>query len=263
MKARNAVAGHGIGFAAAAGALLLGGLCLISTAAAQSPRADSCAYARDGECDEPSLGTGLCATGTDTSDCVGVYLSGDSCASANDGTCDEGWLGTGRCAEGTDVSDCAGIYADGQTCASAWDGVWGLMIKIAIGIDIKILGKAELFKGLTGVLLGPLLRWLGVIPTDRHAANGLVGQIVDRFRDQGRFWLILAPEGTRRRVEKWRSGFWHIAQQAGVPIQCCYFHYPERTVGVGELFHTTGDLDADMAHLRSYYKAFQGLRRGA
>ncbi|MCB1552984.1 MAG: 1-acyl-sn-glycerol-3-phosphate acyltransferase [Xanthomonadales bacterium] len=147
--------------------------------------------------------------------------------------------------------------------SSAWDGVWGLMIKIAIGIDIKILGKAELFKGLTGVLLGPLLRWLGVIPTDRHAANGLVGQIVDRFRDQGRFWLILAPEGTRRRVEKWRSGFWHIAQQAGVPIQCCYFHYPERTVGVGELFHTTGDLDADMAHLRSYYKAFQGLRRGA
>lgn len=146
--------------------------------------------------------------------------------------------------------------------SSAWDGVWGLIAKMAVGVDVKVLGKAELFRGPVGWLLGPLLAWLGVIPTDRHAANGLVGQIVARYAAEPKFWLVLAPEGTRRKVERWRSGFWHIAREAGVPIQLAYFHYPERLIGLGEVIMPSDDFEADMQRIRAYYKPFQGRWRG-
>lgn len=146
--------------------------------------------------------------------------------------------------------------------SSAWDGLWGLACKAALGVDIKILAKAELFQGLSGVLLGPLLRWLGAVPVDRHAPQGLVEQTVAQFQAHSTFWLILAPEGTRRKVERWRSGFWHIARAAEVPVLCAYFHYPERIIGLGPVIQLSADLDADMARIRDYYRPFVGHRRG-
>jgi 1-acyl-sn-glycerol-3-phosphate acyltransferase len=145
--------------------------------------------------------------------------------------------------------------------SSAWDGVWGLATKLALGIELHIMAKSELFRGISGLLLGPLLRWFGAMPIDRHAANGVVGQTVEAFDRHPVFWLVLAPEGTRRRVERWRSGFWHIARAADVPILCAWFHYPDRVIGVGQLFYTTEDREADMAALRSYYRPFLGKRR--
>ena len=143
--------------------------------------------------------------------------------------------------------------------STGWDAVWGLLVKIALGLRIQFMAKRELF----WFPLGPILSLLGAVPTDRHSAHGVVGQAVANFRNHAQFWLVLAPEGTRRKVDKWRSGFWHIAHDAGVPVQCVYFHYPEKTIGVGPLVHLSDDMAADMARLREYYKPWQGKYRSA
>ena len=143
--------------------------------------------------------------------------------------------------------------------SSGWDAVWGLAVKLAMGVEIAFLAKAELFRG----PLGWLLRKFGGIPVDRTRAHGAVEQAAASLRSAERRWFVLAPEGTRRRVEHWKSGFWHIARAANVPVFCAYFHYPERTIGLGELFHMTGDLDADMARIREYYRPFVGKHRGS
>lgn len=142
--------------------------------------------------------------------------------------------------------------------SSGWDAVWGLAAKLAMGVDIAFMGKAELFRG----PLGWLLRRFGGIPVDRARAHGAVQQAAASIRNSDRMWFVLAPEGTRKRVEHWRSGFWHIARAADVPVFCAWFHYPDRTIGLGELFHMTRDLPADMARIRDYYKPFIGKHRG-
>lgn len=142
--------------------------------------------------------------------------------------------------------------------SSAWDAVWGLAAKLAMGVDIAFLAKAELFRG----PLGWLLRTFGGIPVDRTKAHGAVEQAAASIRKAERMWFVLAPEGTRKRVEHWKSGFWHIARNAGVPVFCAWFHYPDRTIGLGQLFEMTGHLDTDMATIRDYYRPFIGKHRG-
>ena len=130
--------------------------------------------------------------------------------------------------------------------SSNWDGIWGFAAKLALGFEARVLGKAQLFWW----PLGPLLRKLGVIPIDRSSPQGTVGQAVDMIRGSERIWYALTPEGTRKRVEKWKSGFWKIAHEAQVPILPAYFHYPEKRIGIGPLFTTSGDMAADIAALR-------------
>ena len=141
--------------------------------------------------------------------------------------------------------------------SSWWDGFWGLLLKVAIGADVHFMGKQELFGG----PLGSLLRKLGGMPVDRFATGGMVGQMVGHFQQREGFWLGIAPEGTRKRVTRWRSGFWHIARSAGVPIVTAYFNYPDKTIGIGPLFHTSGDMDADLQRLRTFYAPFRGKHR--
>ncbi len=132
---------------------------------------------------------------------------------------------------------------------SWWDGVWGMLLKVAIGLDISFMGKKELFRG----PLGWLLRQLGGIPIQRGATLGVVAQMTGRFQAAPQLWLGISPEGTRKPVQQWRTGFWHIARAAQVPILPVYFHYPEKTIGVGELFHPGTDIEADLASLRALY----------
>ena len=142
--------------------------------------------------------------------------------------------------------------------SSNWDGIWGFAAKLALGFEVKVLGKAQLFWW----PLGPLLRRLGVIPIDRSSPQGTVGQAVDMIRRSERIWYAITPEGTRRRVEKWKSGFWKIAHEAQVPILPAYFHYPDRRIGIGPLFATSGDMAADIAALRAWYAPWIGKNRG-
>jgi 1-acyl-sn-glycerol-3-phosphate acyltransferase len=142
--------------------------------------------------------------------------------------------------------------------SSWWDGIFGLLFKVALGVDIAFMAKRELFRW----PLGALLRRLGGIPIERKAAHDVVEQMVDRFRTRDRLWLGIEPEGTRKAVTRWKSGFWHIAREAGVPILPGYFDYPRKVIGLGPLFHPTDDKDADIAALREYYRPFRGKHRG-
>ena len=142
--------------------------------------------------------------------------------------------------------------------SSWWDGIFGLLFKVALGVDISFMAKRELFRW----PLGGLLRKLGGVPIERTAATDVVGQMVARFHASERLWLGIEPEGTRKAVSRWKSGFWHIARQAGVPVLPGYFDYPRKVIGLGPLFHPTGDKDADIAALRAFYTSFGGKHRG-
>ena len=143
--------------------------------------------------------------------------------------------------------------------SSWWDGVWGLLVKVAIGADVHFMAKRELFRG----PLGWLLVRLGGMPIDRSAAKGVVEQMIDQFGARPALWLGITPEGTRKPVARWKSGFWHIAHGAGVPVLPVYFHYPDKRIGLGPLFGTTADMEADIARLRAFYAPFRGRHHGA
>ncbi|WP_189457749.1 lysophospholipid acyltransferase family protein [Cognatilysobacter bugurensis] len=146
----------------------------------------------------------------------------------------------------------------GAPHSSNWDGVWGIAVKLALGLDVRILGKHQLFWG----PLGPLMRALGVIAVNRNAARGVVDQVAARFHASDRFWIGIAPEGTRKPVERWKTGFWKIAHEAGVPVLPVYFHYPDRVIGIGPPFQTGDDLEHDLAQLRAFYRPWQGKHHG-
>lgn len=142
--------------------------------------------------------------------------------------------------------------------SSAWDAVWGLAAKLAMGVDVRFMAKAELFRG----PLGWLLRRFGGEAVDRSRPGGTVDQAAQRLRESERMWLVIAPEGTRRRVEHWKRGFWHIARTADTPVLCAWFHYPGRLIGIGPLLPLSDDLDADMQRVRATFRPFQGKHRG-
>lgn len=164
-----------------------------------------------------------------------------------------GWTITG------DWPDLPRLVVIAAPHSSGWDAVWGLAAKLAMGVDIAFMAKAELFRG----PLGWLLRRFGGIPVDRSAPGGIVDQTAAQIRETPRMWFVLAPEGTRRRVEHWKTGFWKIARRAGVPVFCAWFHYPDRTIGLGPLVELTDDATADMARIREIYRPYLGKNRGA
>jgi 1-acyl-sn-glycerol-3-phosphate acyltransferase len=144
----------------------------------------------------------------------------------------------------------------GAPHSSNWDGVWGFAAKLALGLDIKILGKDSLFKV---PVMGALLRHMGVIPVDRSAAHGVVEQSAAMIQRADKFWYGLAPEGTRKPVERWKTGFWKIAKAADVPVLPAYFHYGQRVIGIGPPFSLGEDMAADIARLREWYR---GVSKG-
>ncbi|RNF83932.1 lysophospholipid acyltransferase family protein [Montanilutibacter psychrotolerans] len=151
------------------------------------------------------------------------------------------------------------IVLIGAPHSSNWDGVWGFAAKVALGLDIKILGKDSLFKV---PVVGALLRHLGVIPVDRNKPQGVVEQAAQMIRDADRLWFGLAPEGTRKPVERWKTGFWKIAKAADVPVLPAYFHYPDKTIGIGEPFTLSDDMAADVARIRAWFRPWQGKHHG-
>ncbi len=142
--------------------------------------------------------------------------------------------------------------------SSFWDGVWGILFRLTLGLRIGVMIKAELF----ATPLGPALRGLGGIPIRRDATKGVVEQMVEYFAQNEKLWLAITPEGTRKPVKRWKTGFWHIAHHAGIPIQLVYFHYPEKILGFGPLLHTSNNVDEDMQRIQSFFTPFQGKHRG-
>lgn len=145
-----------------------------------------------------------------------------------------------------DVSRCVII---GAPHTSNWDFYFGICAVYSLGLRVEWIGKHTLFRA----PFGWFMRWLGGIPVTRRPGEGVVDAVVRRMNERESVVLGLSPEGTRRRVERWRTGFYHIAVGARVPILLGYFDYARKRVGVGPLFHPTGDLERDLVELRRFY----------
>lgn len=143
--------------------------------------------------------------------------------------------------------------------SSAWDAIWGLAAKVAMGLGIVFIGKKEAFWG----PIGWILRRVGGMPVDRGAPGGVVEQVAGEMQRAERMWFVLAPEGTRRKVEQWKPGFWRIARAAGVPVFTVGFDYPTRRIRLGQLVTLTDDLEADMARIRPLFSTYRGKHRNA
>ncbi len=139
---------------------------------------------------------------------------------------------------------------------SNWDFLLGLFAKWAIGIPARYWGKDSLFRL---PLLGAFMRWTGGIPVNRTSKNGMVTDTVRAMQQADFFWLGLAPEGTRKRIAGWRSGFYRVACEAHVPICVAYFDYPTKTVDLTHFFVPTGDEATDFSHMAKVLAGKQGL----
>lgn len=122
-------------------------------------------------------------------------------------------------------------------------------MQLALGLDVCWLGKHTLFLG----PWAPLLRWLGGIPVNRAAPQGLLPDVVRRLQSRERFLFALAPEGTRSRVSRWKSGFHAIARQTGAPIVPVALDFGRHEVRFGSPFTPTDDFARDLESLRSFY----------
>ena len=132
---------------------------------------------------------------------------------------------------------------------SNWDLVLLLALTAVIGMKISWMGKYNMFVG----PLGWMLKRFGGIPIYRHQRLNMVDQMVERFAQSERLVLVVPAEATRGRGEYWKSGFYHVARRAGVPIYMGYLDYRRRRGGFGEPLMPSGDIRADMDKIRAFY----------
>jgi 1-acyl-sn-glycerol-3-phosphate acyltransferase len=135
-----------------------------------------------------------------------------------------------------------------------WDLPYMLAVSWVLGVRPRWLGKRELFR----TPFGWLMRWLGGIPVDRSRRGNLVEEAAALLRAADRLFLVVPPSGTRSRAPHWKSGFYHIARAARVPIVCAFLDYDRRVGGIGPVFVPSGDLGADMDRLRLFYRDVRG-----
>ena len=138
---------------------------------------------------------------------------------------------------------------------SNWDFLIGLLAKWTLGIDVRWVGKHSLFKPAPVRKL--LMRW-GGIPVNRSAPRDLVEQLCAQFDSHGEFVVAIAPEGTRRRTDYWKTGFYRIAVAARVPLGLAFIDLPSRRIGIGAWLPLTGEVDTDLAAIAAFYADKRG-----
>ncbi len=148
----------------------------------------------------------------------------------------------------------AGILL-GAPHTSNWDYLAMLLITWHAGITPKFLGKKELFT----FPLGILTRASGGIPVDRDSPQALIPELVRRVRNGEEFFLVIAPEGTRSKEKFWKSGFYRLAADTGLPITLGFIDRATRTAGFGPTLQVTGNVAADMDLLRAFYADKGGI----
>ena len=137
---------------------------------------------------------------------------------------------------------------------SNWDFPLGLIVRASLGREIKFIGKHTLF----GFPHGILFRALGGYPVDRSKNNNLVDSVAEIFNSKDEFAICLAPEGTRKRVEKLKTGFYYMAKKSNVPLILVRFDYKTKVIGVSDPFYTTNDETSDFKIIYSFYKGAVG-----
>jgi 1-acyl-sn-glycerol-3-phosphate acyltransferase len=140
------------------------------------------------------------------------------------------------------------------THTSNWDFPVMLLLAFALRTNISVLGKASLFRGPFGLFF----RWCGCIPIDRTKSANAVETLVRLFRESERLILVVSPEGTRKKVRYWKTGFYYIAHGARVPIVLSFIDYRRKAAGIGPLITPTGDIEADIEIIRSFYAQVSG-----
>lgn len=133
---------------------------------------------------------------------------------------------------------------------SYFDFIVSVLARRILKIEINFVAKKELFAW----PIAWYFRWMGGAPLNRGKAENKVEAIANVIKAHQEFRLALAPEGTRKKVEKWKSGYYYIALAAGVPIIPIGFDYPTKTLHIGEAFYPTGDITLDEPKLKLFYK---------
>jgi 1-acyl-sn-glycerol-3-phosphate acyltransferase len=144
----------------------------------------------------------------------------------------------------------------GYPHTSNWDFPMALIGLAALGFRPRWAGKDTMFAGWRG----PIMRWLGGIPVNRRERTGFVGQMAAEFNQRSEFLWVIAPEGTRKLTEGWKSGFYRIAIAANVPVVAAVVDYPNRAVGFLATLSLSGNEADDMIMIAECYKGRQGYR---
>lgn len=145
-----------------------------------------------------------------------------------------------------DIKKCV-IIAAPHT--SNWDFVYALGALHLFGVKVKYLAKKELFT----FPLKFILTSTGGIPIDRSKNSGMVEAAIQQFQVSDELALMIAGEGTRGKVQKWKSGFYHVALGAGVPLMLAYLDYAKKEAGFAPPIYLSGDKEKDIALIKAFY----------
>ena len=160
-----------------------------------------------------------------------------------------GWKAVGRPVEG------ARFVLIGAPHTSNWDFPLMLMVVLKLRLQVFWMGKHTLFP----FPVGWFMKWLGGIPVNRSKAQNLVEQTVQQYREHPQLVVLVPPEGTRAKVKEWKTGFYHIAVNAGVPILMGYLDAATKQAGLADFFHPTGNIAQDMPAIRAFYADKVGI----
>jgi 1-acyl-sn-glycerol-3-phosphate acyltransferase len=141
---------------------------------------------------------------------------------------------------------------------SNWDFVYTICLAFILEIKPRIMMKHAWFRG----PMAPFLRWLGAFPIDRTGSHDVVVQSIRAFKQHRRMVLLVPPSGTRKKVMVWKTGFYHIARGAGVPVVLGYLDYRQKVGGIGPTVHITGHMEGDMKTIRGFYANIKGKYPG-
>ena len=159
-----------------------------------------------------------------------------------------GWRKIGR------LPDLPRYVMIGAPHTSNWDAPIAIAIVFALRLKAYWLGKHTAFRW----PFRGFLKWIGGIPIDRTKSTDVVTQMIEEMKKRAELVLLLAPEGTRKKVTRWKTGFYHIAVGAGVPIVLSFLDYTRKEGGLGPVFYPTGHFDADMAEILKFYSTVTG-----
>ena len=156
--------------------------------------------------------------------------------------------------EGT-LPDLPKFVLIGAPHTSNWDFVLFLGVIFSLRANVRFMGKAELFH----FPIGWFFRYCGGVPVDRKKSTGLVEQMVKASNESEKFILTIAPEGTRYHVQEWKRGFYHIAKSAGIPIIMAVVDGRHKTVRIGQVFHPTDNIEADIKSIQEVFTGIAGI----
>ena len=159
-----------------------------------------------------------------------------------------GWTLEGK------IADVERVLIIAAPHTSNWDFVYGITAVLGINARVRWLGKHTIFK----FGLGIVMRWLGGIPVNRDKPDAVMGYVDAAVEKDKGVVIVVAPEGTRKKSKKWKTGFLRIAEKNNCKIQMGALDFPNKRIVLGDMFEPTGDNEADIAAIIKYYGQFKG-----